>query len=376
MMTGALALALPVLGGVAVAATPKNMLVIGTDVGLPTLDPAMLNARTVSEAVSNFYDNLVQLMPDDMQTVHPMLAESWQVSDDKRTITFTMRDGLKGASGNPITAEDAAWTIQRVIKLGGVGGTDIALWGFTPENVDKAVRAEGPKTLVIELPEQVATDLVLFSLAGSSLGILDKKAVLEHEANADMGRDWLKANSAGTGAYQLREWRPNDILIAEAAPGYWHGQPAMRRVIMRHVPESGNLRLQLEQGDVDVGQYLAAGDLEALADNPDVEIQNTPGFGFYYIALNMKDPDLAKPKVREAFQHVLDWEALARTSMRFNGFPWQSIIPKGMAGAGDGKGPYSYDPEKAKQLLKEAGNPNGLTSKSIHTTLTGMQTLI
>jgi peptide/nickel transport system substrate-binding protein len=126
------------------------------------------------------------------------------------------------------------------------------------------------------------------------------------------------------------------------------------------VPESGSLRLQLEGGDIDVGHYLSAGDLEALADNPDIEIQNVPGFGFYYIALNMKDPDLSKPKVRQAFQHVLDWEALAGTTMRFNGFPWQSIIPKGMAGAGDGTGDYDFDPEKAKQLLAEAGYPDGL----------------
>ena len=121
----------------------------------------------------------------------------------------------------------------------------------------------------------------------------------------------------------------------------------MRRVIMRHVPESGNLRLQIQAGDVDVGQYLATGDLEALAKDK-VTIDATPGFGYYYIALNMKDPDLQKPLVRRAFQHMLDWKALAQTTMRFNGFPWQSTIPKGMAGA-------PADPTPDYRLRSRAG---------------------
>ena len=351
-------------GGLARADTPPNMLVIGTDLGaIPTLDPAMLNARTVSEVISNFYDNLVQIPADDLQALEPMLAESWEVSPDGRTITMTMRDGMKGGSGKPIDAEDAAWSIQRVLLLGGVGTTDIAQWGFTAENVEKLVRAESPRKLVIELPEAVSPELVLDTLASSSLVILDKDMVLEHEKDGDLGREWLKANVAPTGAFSLGQYRPNDILLAEARADYWGGEPALRRVAMRHIPESGNLRLQLENGDVDVGQYLEAGDLEALAENPDVDIQNVPGFGFYYIALNMKDPDLQKPKVREAFQHVFDWEALARTNMRFNGFPWQEIVPKEMIGAGDGSGPYDYDIERAKQLLAEAGYPNGLKKK-------------
>ena len=123
--------------GLANAASPPNMLVIGTDLSaVPSLDPAAINARTPSEVVSNLYDNLVQLAADDMQTLRPMLAEKWSVSADKKTITLTIRSGALFASGNPVTAEDAAWSIVRVIQMAGVGATDIALWGFTPANVD------------------------------------------------------------------------------------------------------------------------------------------------------------------------------------------------------------------------------------------------
>ena len=351
-----------VLASAASAATPPNMLVIGTDVGaIPTLDPAALNARTPSEVMANFYDNLVKLNWDDMVNVHPMLAESWEVSPDGRKITFKLKPGAKFASGNPITAEDVAWSIQRVIKIKLVGATDIALWGFTADNVDKAVRAEGD-TVVIETPDPVSPELVLYSLAGASIGVVDRKVALEHEQGGDLAREWLKANSAGSGPFKLNQWRPNDILIAERNDNYHGGKPAMQRVVMRNITESGALRLQVEQGDVDVAHYLNSSDLDVLAQNKDMVIENTPGFGFYYIGLNMQDEILSKPKVREAFKYLLDWEALAKSTMTFAGFPHQSIIPKGMPGSTE-EIFYKYDPEKAKQLLAEAGYPNGFKKK-------------
>jgi peptide/nickel transport system substrate-binding protein len=128
-----------------------------------------------------------------------------------------------------------------------------------------------------------------------------------------------------------------------------------------HVPESGNLRLQMEKGDIDIGHYMASGDLEALAKNPDMVIQNVPGLGFYYIALNTKDPDLQKPEVRRAFQHAFNWEAVQDNIMKYLGKPWQSMVPKGMIGApGEAVDRYEYDPELAKKLLADAGYPDGL----------------
>ncbi len=357
--TAALALALGLAP--AEAASPATALVIGTTLSaVPSLDPAAINARTPSEVVSNLYDNLVMVRPDDLATIRPMLADHWAVSEDKRTVTLTLRADATFASGRPVTAADAAWTIQRVVKMGQVGATDIALWGFTRDNVDKLVEAPDAQTLVIHLPEPVSVELVLYSLAGASLGIIDKQTALQHEQNGDLAQTWLKSNSAGSGPYKLTQWRPNDILLCDARPGYWGGKPAMKRVVMRHVPESGNLRLQLEAGDVDVGQYMASGDIAALQAEG-ATVDPGPGLGFYYIAMNMADPDLAKPKVREAFQHILDWKPLAATSMRFDGFPWQSIIPRGMPGAPTSEPTgYQYDPDLAKRLLAEAGYPDGL----------------
>jgi peptide/nickel transport system substrate-binding protein len=336
--------------------------VIGTQIsGIRTLDPAANNARTVSELMSNAYDNLVMTKPESIDKLEPMLATSWEVSEDGKTITLELRDDATFSSGNPVTAEDAAWSIQRIIKMGQVGSTDLALWGFTEENVDKLVRAEGEHTLVIELPGEVNTDLVLFSLAGSSVGIIDKKTALEHEANGDFGSGWLAANTAGSGPFVLSQLRPNNLAMFDARKDYWGGAPAMKRVAVMHIPESGNLRLQMEKGDVDIGQYIASGDLEAIEKNPDMVVEKVPGLGFYYIALNTQDPDLAKPEVRRAFQHAFDWEAIQNNIMKYLGEPWQSMVPHGMIGAPEAATDrYGYDPAEAKQILADAGYPDGI----------------
>lgn len=345
-----------------VAATPANMLVIGTGLtGIRTFDPADNNARTASELITNVYDTLVMTTADDLQTIKPMLATEWTTSADGKVITLKLRDAVKFHSGNPLTSEDVAWSLQRIIKLGRVGSTDFALWGFTPENVEQLIRAVDPTTIEIELAEPVSVDLVLYSLAGASLGIIDKQVAMSHEVSGDMGAEWLTANTAGSGPFVLSQWRPNDIAMFDANKEYWGGAPAMQRVAVRHIPESGSLRLQIQSGDLDVAHYVAAGDLEALESDSNVVIDNVPGLGFYYLALNQKDPDLSKPLVRQALQHAFDWQPVADTIMKYTGFPWQSMIPKGMIGAPDSATDrHNYDPELSKKLLAEAGYPDGL----------------
>lgn len=358
---GGVALCALLAAGTAEAASPANALVIGTTLStVSTLDPAVANGRTPSEVVANIYDTLVEVPATNLGKLTPALAESWTVSEDKRSITLKIRSGATFASGNPVTAEDAAWSIRRLVKIGGVGASDIAVWGFNDANIDQVIQAVDTQTLVIKLPQPVATDLVMMSLTSPSLSIVDSKTVRANEANGDLGQGWLKSNGAGSGPYKLTQWRPNDVILCDARTDYWRGTPAMKRVIMRNIPESGNLRLQMEAGDVDVGQYMASGDLEAIQAKG-MAIDPGAGLGFYYIAMNQQDPDLAKPLVRQAFQHIFDWKPFAATTMKYSGFPWQSIVPEGMPGAPTGvpKG-YEYNPELAKELLAKAGYPNGL----------------
>jgi len=345
----------------AAAATPKDQLVIATNMSsMRGLDPNELNQLEAAEIVANLYERLIVLPADDITKPMPGLAESWTVSDDGKTFTFKIRSGVTFHSGNAMTAKDVEWSLRRLVKLGLAPSTDLRQWGFKEDNVDRLIKASDDTTLVVQTPEVWNPNLILYSLASFSTSILDSKLLADHDKGGDLGREFLQTNDAGSGPYSLKTWRVNDLLIADAFKDYWQGAPKMRRVIIRHIPESANQRLQLEAGDLDVATRLSSTDLAAVEAAGKADIQKTPGFGFYYLALNQKDEILSNPKVREAFRYLIDYDGLANTVMKYYGIKQQTIIPAGLPGAID-RNPYALDIEKAKQLLKEAGYPNGFS---------------
>ena len=346
---------------VASAATPADQLVLASNMSsMRGLDPHELNQLESAEVVANLYERLVVLAADRIAEPQPGLAESWTVSPDGKTFTFKIRSGVTFHSGNPLTAKDVEWSLRRLVKLGLAPSTDLRQWGFTTENVDTLIRATDDATLVVETPEVWNANLILFSLASFSTSILDSSFLADKEKDGDMGRAYLQTADAGSGPYALRSWRSNELLIADAFKDYWQGAPAMRRVLIRHMPESSAQRLQIEAGDIDVATRLSSTDLNALDAGDKVTIQKTPGFGFYYLALNQKDEILSKPKVREAFRYLIDYDGLAGTVMKYYGVKQQTIIPAGLPGA-SGENPYRLDIEKAKALLAEAGYPDGFS---------------
>lgn len=345
----------------ALAATPPDQLVIAVNMGsMRGLDPHEANQIESAEILANLYDRLVYLEPDGLDAPLPQLAESWSVSDDGKTFTFTIREGATFHSGNPVTAEDAAWSLARLVKLGLAPAIDLRQWGYNEGNVDGLIRATDARTLVVELPEAWSPSLILGSLASSACSIVDRAFLADKEQDGDLGRNYLQASDAGSGPFSLRTWRANDVMMADAFADYWNGAPAMRRVIMRHMPESSVQRLQLETGDLDVATRLSSTDLDVFEKAGTIDIQKVQGFGFYYVALNQKDEILSNPQVREAFRYLIDYEGLAATVMRYYGHLNQNVIPQGMPGYIE-DAPYRLDIDKAKELLAEAGYADGFS---------------
>ncbi|OWV99901.1 ABC transporter substrate-binding protein [Rhizobium sp. R693] len=354
----AAALSMPVS---AQAATPKDQLVVAMNMSsMRGLDPNELNQLEAAEIVANLYERLIVLPAHDITRPMPGLAESWTVSPDGKTFTFKIRKGVTFHSGNPLTARDVEWSLRRLVKLGLAPSVDLRQWGFTDKNVDGLIKATDDATLVLETPEVWNPNLIFYSLASFSTSILDSKLLAEKDKSGDMGREFLQTADAGSGPYSLRTWRVNDLLIADAFKDYWQGTAKMRRVILRHIPESSGQRLQLEAGDVDVATRLSSTDLAAVEAGGKADIQKTPGFGFYYLALNQKDEILSNPKVREAFRYLIDYDGLAATVMKYYGIEQQTIVPAGLPGASH-TAPYKLDIDKAKQLLAEAGYANGFS---------------
>ena len=343
------------------AETPKDSLVMAWQFDdIISLDPAEIFEFSGAEYSAQVYDRLIGIDLKDTSKIVPAVAESWTVSEDGKTYTFKIRDGVKFHSGNPLTAEDAAYSLRRAVKLNKSPAFILTQFGFTKDNADQKIKATDPRTLVIETDKAYAPTFVLNCLTAGVGSVVDAKLVKQNEKDGDFGYNWLKTSSAGSGAFKLRQWKANESLTLDANPAYWQGAPEMKRVIIRHIAEPATQRLLLEKGDVDVARNLKPEQLDALRSSKEVRIVEAPKGTLWYISLNQKNPILAKPEVRQAFRYLVDYDAMGRTIMNDIATIHQAFLPKGFLGARDDK-PFKYDPAKARELLTAAGYPDGFT---------------
>ena len=346
--------ALPLL-----AATPKDTLVVALAFDdIISLDPAEAFEISAGELMGNGYDRLLRYDVNDPSKLLPDLATKWSVSADGKTYSFELKPGVKFASGNPLTADDVAFSFHRAVLLDKTPAFILTQFGLTKENVKDKVRATGPLALTIETDKPYAPTLVYNCLTANIAAVVDKTLAMSKEAAGDMGYAWLKTNYAGSGPLKIREWRANELVTLERNDNYHGPKSKMARVIYRHAKESATQRLMLEKGDVDIARNLSPQDLAALAGNKDVKTTATPKGTVYYFALNQKNPILAKPEVREAFKWLVDYNAIGETFIKNIGVVHQNFLPIGLLGASK-ENPYKLDVAKAKALLAKAGHASG-----------------
>ncbi len=351
------------------AATPADTLVIAMGIDdVISLDPAEIFEITTSEVLTSTYERLVTTDTKDPTKIIPQIAESWTFSDDGRSITFKIRKGLKFASGNPLTAQDAAYSLQRAIKLDKSPAFILSQFGLTRDNADQNIVAPDDETLVFTTGKAFAPSFVLNCLTSSVASIVDSKLVKEHEQKAektdaypydtDFGYEWLKTGYAGSGPFALKQWRANEVLRLERNENYTDAKPAMKRVIYRHVKEGSSQRLLLQAGDIDIARNLEPGDLETLSKDDKYHVLAAPKGRVYYLVANQNVPELAKPEVRQAIKYLIDYNTIESQLIKGIGRTHQSFLPTGMFGAVDDK-PFTYDVDKAKELLAKAGLKDG-----------------
>jgi peptide/nickel transport system substrate-binding protein len=345
------------------AATPKDTLVVALAFDdIISLDPAEAFEISAGELMGNGYERLLRYDVNDPSKLLPDLAAKWSVSADGKTYSFELKPNLKFASGNPLSAEDVVFSLQRAVLLDKTPAFILTQFGLTKENVKDKVKQIGPLALTIETDKPYAPTLVYNCLTANVAAVVDKKLLLSKEAVkdgvGDMGYGWLKTNFAGSGPLKIREWRANELVALERNDNYHGKKPALARVIYRHVKESATQRLLIEKGDADIARNLSPQDLDALAGNKDVKTTATPKGTVYYFSLNQKNPILAKPEVREAFKWLVDYDAIGKTLIKNIGVVHQNFLPLGLLGAAKDN-PYKLDISKAKALLAKAGHPNG-----------------
>lgn len=340
----------------ALAETPSNTLVIADAIDdIITLDPGEVGEVAGVLVSQQIYQPLVNFNPEDPSDIVGVLAESWTVSEDGRTLTFTMNPDAVFASGNPVTAYDAEYSLRRVVQMGSRTAFIITQFGIDTDNVEEAIRATDANTLVITAGDTYAPSFLLYCLSSYAAGIVDSKLVQEHEVDGDFGNAWLKQdNSAGSGPYVLTRWDPKQSILLTRNDNYWGEAPGVERLFIQQMPESATQRLALERGDIDIANKLGPDDFDAIENNEDIAILEGRSATIYYMGLNVRNENLAHPEVVEALKYLVDYEGIADNIGRGTLAVHQTLVPDGFLGALDYT-PYSLDVERARQLLDEAG---------------------
>jgi len=340
------------------AQSPPGVVVMAKQIDdITSLDPAEAFEYTGTEIDGNAYRKLVTTPNADPARLVGDLAEAWEIGGDSRTFTFRLKDGPKFSSGNPVTAEDAAFSLQRAVALNKAPAFIVNQFGFTRDNAGQRIRATGPRTLVIETAEPTAPSFLLYSLSANVGAVVEKAAALARAQGDDLGNGWLKQNSAGAGPYQIRAWRASESVTLEANP-YADPAPRTRRVVLRHVPDPSAQLLGLQRGDIDIARNLGADQIRQLQNDPRFAILPQRKASLMYISLSQRHPALARPEVRQAIKLAIDYEAIQQNIVPTTYDVHQAFLPEGLPGALTDK-PFARRVDEARALLRRVGLADG-----------------
>ncbi len=366
LASGAAAAMAPLVGSKAIAETSdKDVVVMAKQIDdIISFDPAQSYEFSDTEVDANVYRKLVSPDLKNLSKIGPDLATNWEVSADGKTFTFHLTQDARFASGKPMTAADAEFSLHRVVTLNLTPGFILTQFGFTKDNVAKLIRATDPHTLVMELPKPAATSFVLYCLSANVGSIVEKETVLAHQEKDDLGNHWLTSHSAGNGPYQLTSWSADDHVIIDVNPH--SGIPvATKRIFIRHVKDPAGQVLALKHGDADIARDLTTDLLKSIAGDPNLYKIITPATDQMYLAGNEGYAPFAKQEVRQAIKWAIDYEGIQKNIAPDGYIVNQAFEPSMILGALT-TNPFHKDTDKAKALLAKAGFPDGFTATLDH----------
>lgn len=337
-------------------AQDETVLVIGHVESTDSLDPARGYTQTTGIINRVTYDTLVTFPDEDASAILPMLATEWTVSDDGLSYTFTLRDDVTFVSGNSLTAEDVVFSIKRLQNVQGSPS-------FLAANIADVVANEDG-TVTFTLSEVDPGFLAL--LANNAFSITDSQIITENggtaaddAAESDGAEAYLNDTSAGTGPYILETWERGVQTVLVRNPDYWGEQPYFDRVIIQNIPEPATQQLALEGGDIDMALDLTGDQIAALEGNPDIQIVSSPSVIIHFLLMNHDESiggPVSNPLVQQAIKYALDYEGYKTL---WGGEVPASNLNSTIAGALPESEALSRDLDRARELLTEAGYPDG-----------------
>ncbi|MEC5343314.1 ABC transporter substrate-binding protein [Brenneria populi] len=337
----------------ALAAVPKDMLVIGKAADPQTLDPAVTIDNNDWTVTYPAYQRLVQYKTaagKGSTEVEGDLAEGWQTSDDQRVWTFKLKGGARFADGAPVTADAVKFSFERLLRIG-QGPSEAYPKDLKVEIVD-------PLTVRFTLSTPFAP--FLYTLANDGAAIINPAVMKEHAA--DDAKGWLAGNTAGSGPYMLQRWQKGQQLVLVPNPHYAGAKPAFKRVSIKIIGESASRRLQLACGDIDIAESLPVDQMAALKKEGKVAVDEYPSLRVTYLYLNNGKAPLNQVDLRRAISWSTDYQGMVNGILGGNGKQMRGPIPDGLWGYDAQAMQYGLDAEKARAAYdKVADKPAGLT---------------
>ena len=325
---------------------------------LPALDPPLAGASQSVGVISLVFEGLVRLDSD--LNVQPAGAESWDIKDGGKTFIFHIRKDLKFANGDPVTAEDFSYSLNRAFSPdfanGNAGYYLSNIVGSTDVTGGKAKTVAGvkvidPQTLEIDL--QTPSVYFLYQLTFPASFVVSKKAV---EANPTAWTD----TAFGTGAFMVKEWKHNESITLVPNPNYWLGKPQLQEINLPFIQDPATALKLYQTGELDImGTYNFPTDqISAVSSNP--EFKQVNQFFVAYIGFNNAKPPFNDVRVRQAFAKAVDKSTLINKVLEAAVVQADTIIPPGMPGFNQAAAKIQeFNAADSKKLLADAGFADG-----------------
>ena len=319
----------------------KDEVVIAQGVDATTMDPHMHAETPTANVVSQMFDRL--LIRDEEMRLQPQLALSVEAMDDL-TWEVVLREGVEFHNGETFNAETVKYNIERILN---------------PENKSPQfadLSAIEKVEVVDEYTVQITTKEPYPVLPGRlNLSMVPKEYIEEN------GQQHFAANPIGTGPYKFVSWTKDESVIMEANEDYWRGAPAIKKVTFKPIPESATRIAELQTGAVDLIVNVPPHQAETIDDATGTKVVNTASGRFIFVSLNtQKEGPLADKRVRQALNYAVNVQDIIDNVL--DGYGYRSTQPLTTLDFGFDSDIdiFEYNPERAKELLTEAGYPNGI----------------
>lgn len=345
-LTGiAAALGLSISLALAAPALAAGDVVVAVDQTVDSLDPYNTNSTLAQAVGKSYYEGLYGFDKD--LNIHPVLATGHEVSDDGLTYTFTLREGIKFSDGSDFDAGAVKVNLERVLDKSN------GLARYNQFSRIKSVEVVDPLTVKIHLDAPFSA--FINALAHPS-AMMISPAALEK-----WGKD-IAFHPTGTGPFKFVEWDPATHLTVEKNPGYWRdGLPKVDKLTFRSITDNNTRAAVVQTGEAHVAVPLPFEQAKRLEGNKNLEVVAAPSIIARYVSMNVLQKPFDDVRVRQAVNYAINKEALAKVVYAGYAFPSEGVVPQGVQYAKK-IDPWPYDPDKARELLKEAGLADGFSS--------------